>query len=77
MGSEVRDYEITYLARENKLEQIEATMLECRLKIMRRRRMKVGENVLQGIWELRGALAHQTKFSDIMLADKDVIGLKY
>ena len=76
-GREIRTYEITYLAKENKLEQIERAMIECKLRILRRRRMKVGENVLQGIWELRGALAKQTKFSDIMLADEDVIGLKY
>ena len=76
-GREIRTYEITYLAKENKLEQIERAMIECKLRIVRRRRMKVGENVLQGIWELRGALAKQTKFSDIMLADEDVIGLKY
>jgi len=77
LGREIRTYDITYLARENKLEHIEAAMAECDLKIIRRRRMKVGENLLQGIWELRGALAKQTKFSDIMLADPDVIGLKY
>ena len=77
LGREIRIYDITYLARENKLEHIEAAMAECNLKIIRRRRMKVGENLLQGIWELRGALAKQTKFSDIMLADPDVIGLKY
>jgi len=77
LGREIRTYDITYLARENKLEHIEAAMAECNLKIIRRRRMKVGENLLQGIWELRGALAKQTKFSDIMLADPDVIGLKY
>jgi len=77
LGREIRPYDITYIASENKLEQIEATMIECKLKIIRRRRMKVGENLLQGIWELRGALTQQTKFSDIMLADPDVVGLKY
>jgi putative Mg2+ transporter-C (MgtC) family protein len=76
-GGEVRVYEITYIARDKKLEQIEAAMAACKLKIIRRRRMKVGEDMLQGIWDLRGALARHTKFSDIMLADKDVVGLKY
>jgi len=77
LGREIRTYEITYIARENKLQRIEAAIAECKLKIIRRRRMKVGENVLQGAWELRGALARHTKFSDIMLADEDVVGLKY
>jgi putative Mg2+ transporter-C (MgtC) family protein len=77
LGSEIRVYEITYLAREEKLKQIEAAISECKLKIIRRRRMKVGENLLQGLWEVRGPLAQHTKFSDIMLADKDVVGLKY
>lgn len=77
LGSEIRTYEITYIARENKLLRIEAAMADCKLKVIRRRRMKVGENLLQGSWELRGALARHTKFSDIMLADEDVVGLKY
>jgi putative Mg2+ transporter-C (MgtC) family protein len=77
LGREIRPYDITYIARENKLELIEAIMAEGKLKIIRRRRMKVGENLLQGIWELRGALAQQTKFSNIMLADPDVVELKY
>lgn len=77
LGSEIRTYEITYIARENKLRQIETAMTQCKLKIIRRRRMKVGENLLQGAWELRGALARHTSFSDIMLADEDVVGLKY
>jgi putative Mg2+ transporter-C (MgtC) family protein len=77
MGREIRTYDITYMAKEHKLEQIETAIAECKLKIIRRRRMKVGENLLEGSWELRGALAHQTNFSDIMLADSDVVGLKY
>jgi putative Mg2+ transporter-C (MgtC) family protein len=77
LGREIRTYDITYKASENKLELIEAVIAECKLKIIRRRRMKVGENRLQAIWELRGALAHQTKFSNIMLADPDVVELKY
>ena len=77
LGREIRTYEITYLAKENKQEQIEAALAACKLKVIRRRRMKVGENVLQSIWELRGALDRQTHFSDIMLTDGDVIGLKY
>jgi putative Mg2+ transporter-C (MgtC) family protein len=76
-GGEVRTYEITYTARENKIEQIETAMAACKLKVIRRRRMKVGEDMLEGIWQLRGALAQHTKFSDIMLADKDIVGLKY
>ena len=77
LGSEIRIYEITYLAKENKQEQIETAIAACKLKVIRRRRMKVGENLLASIWELRGALERQTKFSDIMLADQDVVGLKY
>ena len=77
MGREIRTYEITFLAKEHKQEQIETAIAACKLVVIRRRRMKVGENVLQAIWELRGALERQTKFSDIMLGDPDVVGLKY
>jgi len=77
LGREIRIYEITYKAKEKKVEAIETAIVECKLKIIRRRRMKVGENLLHGIWELRGALAHQTKFSNIMLADEDIVELKY
>jgi putative Mg2+ transporter-C (MgtC) family protein len=77
IGLEIRIYDITYVAREAKLEQIESALSDCKLKIIRRRRMKVGENLLQRIWEVRGPLKQHTKFSDIMLADKDIVGLKY
>ena len=77
LGREIRIYDITYLAKEKKQEQIEAAISTCKLKVIRRRRMKVGENVLESIWEVRGALDRHTHFSDIMLADEDVIGLKY
>ena len=77
LGREFRTYDITYIAHENKLESIEKAMTECNLKIIRRRRMKIGANLLQGVWELRGALANQKKFSDIMIADADIVELKY
>jgi len=77
LGREIRTYEITYIARERKLEQIEAVIAECKLNIIRRRRLKVGENLLQGSWELRGALARHNRFSDIMLSDEDIVGLRY
>ena len=77
LGREIRTYEITYIARERKLEQIEAVISECKLNIIRRRRLKVGENLLQGSWELRGALARHNRFSDIMLSDEDIVGLRY
>lgn len=77
LGGEIRTYDLTFNTREEKLEQIEAVISECKLGIIRRRRMKVGENLMQCIWELRGALSQQTKFSDIMLADPDIIELRY
>ena len=77
LGREIRTYDITYVAVENKLQQIESAMADCKLKIIQRRRMKVGENLLEGNWELRGALAQQTRFSDIMLADPDIVVMKY
>lgn len=77
LGREIRTYDITFIVHNHKLEEIETLISECKLKIIRRRRMKVGENRLQCIWELRGALAHQTKFSDLILADPDVIEVKY
>jgi putative Mg2+ transporter-C (MgtC) family protein len=77
LGSEIRIYDITYVSDENKLKKIEITIAECKLKIVRRRRMKVDKDHMQAIWELRGTLAHQSKFSDIMLADPNVVELKY
>ncbi|HEY3311687.1 MAG TPA: MgtC/SapB family protein [Anaerolineales bacterium] len=77
LGREFRVYDITYIASEHKLEKIEAAMSDCKLHIIRRRRMKLGGNLLQGVWELSGALAQQTKFSDIILADPDVVEFKY
>lgn len=77
LGREIRTYDITYVPREGKLEEIEAAIHKCGLKIVRRRRMKLEGNLLQGEWELRGALSRQTRFSDIMLADMEIVELKY
>lgn len=77
LGREIRAYDITFVARDGKQEEIEAAIHECRLKISRRRRMKVGENLYQVEWEVRGTLSNQTRFSDIMLADKEIIELRY
>ncbi len=77
LGREIRTYDITYVPRDGKLEEIEAAIHKCGLKIVRRRRMKLEGNLLQGEWELRGALSRQTRFSDIMLADMEIVELKY
>jgi putative Mg2+ transporter-C (MgtC) family protein len=77
VGREVRTYEITYAAREGKLEEVEKRITASGLKTVRRRRMKLGEDRLRGEWELRGPLARHAEFIDAMLADKDILELRY
>jgi putative Mg2+ transporter-C (MgtC) family protein len=77
LGREIREYDITFIAREGKQDEIEAIIRACGLKIIRRRRMKVGENLFQVEWEVRGALSRHNRFSDLMLADNEVSELRY
>ena len=77
LGREIRIYDITFEPQNGKQQQIEAVIRDCKLKIVRRRRYKAGKDLLQAQWELRGPLARHTKFSDIMLADQDIVELRY
>lgn len=77
LGREIRIYDITFEPQNGKQQQIEAVIRDCKLKIVRRRRYKAGKDLLQAQWELRGPLAQHTKFSDIMLADQEIVELRY
>lgn len=77
LGRDIRTYEIIYTPAPNKFEQIEDMIRLSGLKIIRKRRLKIEEDLLQGEWELRGAVARHNKFTDLMLADSDIIELKY
>jgi uncharacterized membrane protein YhiD involved in acid resistance len=77
LGREVRTYEVTYALREGKLDEIEQRISASGLKPLRERQMKVGENRLQGHWELRGALARHNQFTESLLGDEEIIELKY
>lgn len=77
MGRDIRTYEIIYPPTEKKYEKIENMIRLSGLTIIRKRRLKIDEKLLQGEWELRGGLARHNKFIDLMLADSDIIELKY
>lgn len=77
VGREVRTYEIIYMAREGKVEQIESRIAASRLTTVHRRRMKLDDERLRGEWELRGPLARHGQFVDAMVDDPEILEVKY
>jgi putative Mg2+ transporter-C (MgtC) family protein len=77
LGREVRAYEVTYASREGKLDEIEQRITASGLQLLRERQMKLGENRLQGQWELRGPQASHNQFTEALLGDKEISELKY
>ncbi|MEJ5226254.1 MAG: hypothetical protein WHV44_17460, partial [Anaerolineales bacterium] len=77
LGREFRTYDITYNPAPGKYEQIEQTIKACGLVIITRRRQKLGEALFQGEWEVRGPLARHHRLVDALLADHEVVEVKY
>lgn len=77
LGREFRTYDITYNPSPGKYEQIEQTIKACGLVIVTRRRLKLGEALFQGEWEVRGPLARHHHLVDALLADHEVVEVKY
>jgi putative Mg2+ transporter-C (MgtC) family protein len=76
LGQEIREYDIIYLARENKTEEIEQAIKSLQLKILRKRKMK-SENRLIGEWEIRGVHNNQDQLVEKLLEDDEIFDLKY
>lgn len=77
LGREVRVYEIGYPPDPARFEQIEALIQANGLKTIKRRRIKVSEQLWQGNWELRGSPNRHSKFVDALLADDAILELRY
>lgn len=77
LGREIRVYDITYIVTRGKYEEIEKLIQDRGLSIVRKKRLKIGETLMQGEWEVRGALARHNKFVDQVLGDKEVVEVKY
>ncbi len=77
LGREFRTYDITYNPAPGKYEQIEQTIKACGLVIVTRRRQKLAESLFQGEWEVRGPLARHHRLVDVLLADHEVVEVKY
>ena len=75
-GRELRTYQIKYSLRKGKFAEIEKLIAANGLKIMRKRKMKDKDN-LTTEWEVRGALDSHNSFVDKLLADKEVLEVKY
>ncbi len=76
-GRETRTYNISYIPSNEKYHQIEQKLTAHGLRIMHKKRVKIGENLMQGEWETQGPVARHNKFVDEMLAEKDVIDVTY
>jgi len=77
VGGEVRTYEITFLPREGKFDDIEKQIAASGLKTIRKRRRKIAADRQQAECELRGALMRHNQFTDGLLADGDVTEVNY
>lgn len=77
LGREFRTYDITYNPAPGKYEQIEQTIKACGLVIVTRRRQKLAEALFQGEWEVRGPLSRHHRLVDALLADREVVEVKY
>jgi len=68
---QVRSYEITCLASEDKFEQIDAVIRECGLHIDSRKRIKQGEDMVC-TWTAHGGMDNHDSFTAKLFADPDV-----
>lgn len=76
LGREIREYDIIYLARENKTEEVEQLIKNHQLKILRKRKMK-SENRLIGEYEIRGMHKSHNQLVEKLLEDKEIFEVKY
>jgi putative Mg2+ transporter-C (MgtC) family protein len=77
IGREVRTYEVTYILSQGRLDEIERRITLSGLQLLSKHQMKVGENRLQGHWELRGPLARHNQFTESLLGDEDILEVRY
>jgi len=77
LGREVRTYSVSYLPNNGKYAAIEKSLAGHGLSIVTKKRLKIGTDLMQGEWEVKGPLAKHNKFVDDVLADKDVVEVKY
>ena len=68
---QIRSYEITCLASEDKFERLEAVVRECGLRIDSRKRIKRGEDMVC-TWTVHGGLENHDDFTAKLFADTDV-----
>lgn len=77
LGREIRTYSISYRPDQGKYTQIEKSLDSHGLSIVHKKRLKMGEDLIQGEWEVKGPLARHNKFVSQILDDKDVVEVKY
>jgi putative Mg2+ transporter-C (MgtC) family protein len=76
LGREIREYNIIYVARDSKSEEIERLIQEHHLKIIRKRKMKSVDRLI-GEWEVRGMPKSHNQFVEQLLEDKEIFEVKY
>ncbi len=76
IGRDTRTYEIVYLARDKKHEELEALFDECRMRVRNRKRMKRNGEMI-GVWDLEGRPRDHACLSEKLFADKEIKELKY
>ncbi len=73
---EERMYEVVLPLQLEKCEQIESAFKQCRLRVMSRKRIKSGEEMIC-IWDVFGSPKNHTRFTETLFADPDVKSFKF
>lgn len=76
VGRDTRSYEIVYPEQDEKQAELENLFRECHLRVRNRKRLK-RNGELVSVWELDGRVRDHFYLAEKLLADKEIIELKY
>jgi hypothetical protein len=76
VGRETRTYEVIYPAREEKHDELERLFHECGLQVRTRKRLKRNGSMVS-VWDLEGRVRSHVCLSEKLMADKEIVELRY
>ncbi len=77
LGGEIRNYEIQCKAGDYQSGKIENALKQFNLTINEKRLMKDSPEILALSYVVRGSIHNHNKFSELMMADINILGLRY
>jgi putative Mg2+ transporter-C (MgtC) family protein len=76
IGRESRTYELVYAPRDEKHAELEALFRQCGMRLRTHKRLK-REGTMVSVWEVEGQARDHACLADKLLADKEIVELKY